>query len=80
MITRRTWALLAATAIAIVISLLYWRQRPLASTGAPGKVGWDLGEFGPSYHDEWMMVGQICAAASGVSLLADFLVNRLMRK
>jgi hypothetical protein len=80
MITRRTWALLAATAIAFVVSLLYWVQRPVAHQGAPGEIGWDLRQFGPSYFEEWIIVGEICAAASSVSLVADLVVNHLKRK
>jgi hypothetical protein len=69
MMTRRTWVLLGATAIAFVVSLVYWEQRPMPSQTAI----WNMNELGAAPDVEWATVGSSCAVALGVSLLIDFI-------
>jgi len=74
MISRRTWVLFAATAIAFAISLLYWEQRPKPSE--TGAAFWDISQFGAMPDEEWAGVGELCAAALSISLLVDFVAKR----
>jgi hypothetical protein len=82
MITRRTWALLAATVIAFLASLLYWDQRHVINKHEVGEIGWDYNEFGATArtaYTDWITVGKVCATALGISLLVDFITNRRKR-
>ena len=81
MISRRTWCLVAATAMLFVTSFLYREQRPIPDKSAPGgvEVGWDYKELGPTPYEEWIHLGYLCATASGISLLVDFIATRRKR-
>jgi hypothetical protein len=82
-VTRRSWILFAATAIAFAVSLLYWLQdRPSRVHAESGQLAaqWGLSEeFGPPPDAEWAAVGEFCTAALGLSLLVDFIAARRKR-
>ena len=77
MISRRTWVLLAAVAFVFVNSYLSWP--PKLSPGAPGEVGWDYSQLPPRPHEQWFMIGMLCAVALGVSFLVDLIRKRRRR-
>lgn len=77
MISRRTWSLFAATAIAFLAAVIYWHWQPVP----PDMGGWiSLEEIvGPKPYEEWFAVGVLCAIVSGISVFADFITGRRKR-
>jgi hypothetical protein len=71
MISRCTWVLLAAVAFVFINSYLSWPPKL-----APGSVGWDYSQLPPQPHEQWLMIGILCAVALSVSFLIDLIRKR----